>query len=263
MSMIQKLEFRRQSTHRARGFTLIELVLVIGIIGLLLGAVLTPLATQVQQRKVKEAENGLADIREALIGYALAKGRLPCPDNDDPPDGVGNPVSGGPCNDPGGGDPLEGFLPFGELGVTPVDGWGRRYLYRVTSEYTYATVPGSVPAVDQLDLGDAGDITIKDRASDKSEIVLASTAAAVVVSLGRNGYGGRDLDNNTLVAPTGTDELENTNFDATFVKRGHSPEASPCSDTPGASAFCEYDDLVIWIPDSLLKGRLVAANQLP
>lgn len=252
----QRLRFRRGG--RPRGFTLIELVLVIGIIGLLLGALLAPLATQVQQRRVKETENSLADVRDALIGYTLAKGRLPCPDTDTAtPDGVGNPATGGPCT------ALAGFLPFQDLGVSPADTWGRRYLYRVTSEYTYATQPGALAAAGQLDLGDAGDITIKDRASDKSEIILASTAAAVVVSLGQNGYGGQDLDNNTLVVPTGTDEPENTDGDATFIKRGHSPQASPCSDTAGTSAFCEYDDLVIWIPDSLLKGRLVAANQLP
>lgn len=257
MSKDQVFHCDAKHAHRLRGFTLIELILVIGIIGLLLGAVLTPLATQVQQRRVKETENNMADVREALIGYALANGRLPCPDTDATPDGAGNPVTGGPCT------ALAGFLPFQDLGVLPVDTWGRRYLYRVTSEFTYTTQPGAVAAASQLDLNDAGDITINDRASDKSTVTVASTAAAVVVSLGQNGYGGQDLDNNTLVVPTGTDELENTDGDGVFVRRGHSPQASPCSDTAGTSAFCEYDDLVIWIPDSLLKGRLVAANQLP
>lgn len=255
---MRNLQAGRNSMNRARGFTLIELVLVIGIIGLLLGALLAPLATQVQQRRVKETENSLADVREALIGYALANGRLPCPDTDTAtPDGDEN----FPCT----GASQSGFLPWATLGINPVDTWGRLYLYRVTEEFTYQTVPGSVAAANnnQLDLGDTGDITIKDRASDKSEIILASTAAAAVVSLGQNGYGGQDLDNNTLVVPTGTDEPENTDGDAEFVKRGHSPQASPCSDTAGTSAFCEYDDLLIWIPDSLLKGRLVAANQLP
>lgn len=253
------------------GFTLIELVVVIAIIGLLLGALLTPLTTQYQQRKVKEAENGLEDIREALIGFTLANGRLPCPDTDlAAPDGVGNPITGGPCA------ALVGFLPFQDLGVEPVDTWGRRLIYRVTAEFTYQTQPGTVAVVNdlKLDLLDPGDITINDRDTNKTAITLTNGvfpsdgAAAVVVSLGKNGFSGQDLDNNTLTTvavgnPGSVDELENVNGDAVFVKRGHSPQATPCSDTAGASAFCEYDDLVIWIPSTIIKSKLVSAYQLP
>ena len=243
------------------GFTLVELVLVIGIIGLLLGAVLAPLATQYQQRQVKETENLLEDIRDALIGYALANGRLPCPDNKGNPDGV--EVLGAPCAS------LSGFLPWVTLGVQPTDSWGQIFLYRVTSEFAYQAQTGTPAAANQLDLNDAGNITVNDRATDKSVTSLTSSAAAVVVSTGRNGYGGRNLDGGTPTAPAPSggqdpkDEAENTDLDTIFVRRGQSPVADPCDDDSGGGPFCEYDDLVVWIPDTLLRSRLVAAGVLP
>ena len=76
--------------NAAGGFTLVELAVVIAIIALLLGALLVPLATQHQLRKNKEAERELREIKEALIGFAIANGRLPWPDIDFLPDGLEN-----------------------------------------------------------------------------------------------------------------------------------------------------------------------------
>ncbi|HSS66143.1 MAG TPA: type II secretion system protein [Gammaproteobacteria bacterium] len=240
-----------------RGFTLIELVVAIAVIGLLLGAIMTPLATQYRVRTIKEAERNLNEVKEALIGYAMTNRRLPCPDTDSTPDGQENPVGGGTCT------AAEGFLPWNTLGVDASDVWGRLYLYRVSPEFTHQTVPGSPPAGSQLDLNDPGNIVIVDRASDKSEITLTTTAAAVIVSHGGNGFGGIDTDFNALVAPAGADELENTDADVKFVRRNYSLGAATCSDTSGTTPFCEYDDLLTWIPEPLLKSHLVEAGRLP
>lgn len=247
----------RRRKKSVLGFTLIELVVALAVVGLLLGAILTPLATQFRVRTIKAAERNLSEVKEALIGYAMTNRRLPCPDSDSTPDGKENPTGGGTCT------ALEGFLPWNTLGVDAADVWGRLYIYRVAPEFTHPTDPGMLPASDQLDLNDTGNIKIIDRASDKSEITLTTTAAAVIVSVGGNGYGGRNTDGNTLAAPTGADELENTDDDVKFVRRNYSIGAASCSDTGGSNPFCEYDDLVTWIPEPLLKSRLVEAGRLP
>ncbi len=58
------------------GFTLVEMAVVLVIIGLLLGGLLIPLSTQMENDKRKETQATLAAIREALIGYAVINGSL-------------------------------------------------------------------------------------------------------------------------------------------------------------------------------------------
>lgn len=270
---------------RVRGFTLIELAVVITIVALILGALLVPLATQIQGQNVRETRRTLEDIKEALIGYAMTQGRLPCPDLDATPDGIEN--------DPCGVWPqsVEGFLPYNDLGVAATDAWGRLFRYAVTSEFTKATAPGTPGANNQLDLGDGvfATIVVDTRGDDpgagaggetKELVRLSTTTPAVVLSVGANGNGG------TLLAGAGTfpgtvaGTDERTNVDTTpgnfpipptvafppwrrFVHRPHSPESTPCSDTAEGQPFCEYDDLLIWISAPVLFNRLVEARQLP
>ena len=63
--------------RQPRGFTLVELAVVLAIFGLLLGIMVIPLGTQVDQRRFAEAERQLAAVHEALLGFAIANGRLP------------------------------------------------------------------------------------------------------------------------------------------------------------------------------------------
>lgn len=62
-----------------RGFTLVELAVVIAVIALLLGSILVPLTTQVAQRNISQTRRELEEIREALIGFAMVNRYLPCP----------------------------------------------------------------------------------------------------------------------------------------------------------------------------------------
>ena len=61
------------------GFTLLEMAIVLMIVGLLLGGMLVPLTAQMDQRNFTETRKSLDDIQQALIGYAIINGRLPCP----------------------------------------------------------------------------------------------------------------------------------------------------------------------------------------
>jgi prepilin-type N-terminal cleavage/methylation domain-containing protein len=70
---------RCPASRRERGFTLVELAVVVLVVGLLIGSLLVPLSTQVDQRNAADTQRRLEDAREALIGFAVANGRFPCP----------------------------------------------------------------------------------------------------------------------------------------------------------------------------------------
>jgi len=272
--------FRRNgllARHGDGGFTLIELAVVIAIVALLLGALLTPLATQHALRKNKEAERELREIKEALIGFAIINGRLPWPDTGFLPDGLedapGFAVSP-PCN------VCEGLLPWRTIGMAPIDPWGRIYRYRVSPEFAYPAQTGQPVGPQQMDLLDAGTVRVNTRGDDpgaggggevKEDIVLTTDASAVVVSLGSNGNGGVWPGGAIIPqALLGTDEQINTDGATPAAPAPHFygrqltlPQTGACSDTAEGQIFCEYDDLLIWIPRVVLINRMVEAGRLP
>jgi type II secretory pathway pseudopilin PulG len=110
--------------RRNVGFTLLELALTLGIMGMIAGAILVPFVSQIAQRNVAATEKLLEEAKEALIGFAVARGRLPCPataasngvEQFDTANG-GNAVNGDCLSD-------FGFLPAVTLGFSPVNNQG-------------------------------------------------------------------------------------------------------------------------------------------
>jgi len=261
-----------------RGFTLIELSIVLLVVGLLLGTILMPIATQYRIRETREAQKQIEEVRQALIGFAQSQRRLPCPDTDF--DGLED----GAVPDCG---YTAGYLPYATIGLPPTDPWGRLYAYRVAPLFTYTTVPGATceatppPPRTQLDLCAEGDIRVFTRDDNKNEIEFATNAAALIVSYGPNGYCGRRLDGTQVAPATGScpttaltndpsDEFENSDLedsnaaeDVDYVSRSYTNGGTNCDDTDSTKIFCEFDDLVVWIPTSLLLGKLIEAGQLP
>ncbi len=81
----------RISKHRTnRGFTLIEMVIVVAIVGILATAAHPLLALQSRRQKEFELHQGLRSLRTALDAYrqAALEGKVPLPANDTgyPPD---------------------------------------------------------------------------------------------------------------------------------------------------------------------------------
>jgi prepilin-type N-terminal cleavage/methylation domain-containing protein len=225
--------------RRHGGFTLIELAVVLAIFGLLLGILVVPLSTQVDQNRIAEAERQLASVREALIGFAIANGRLPCPAISAVATGAanaGNENRVGAACAPGFS---EGVLPWATLGVPETDPWGRRLTYRVTLAFADDFVAGMQAS---FLITDSGNINVTDGA-----VNIASNVPAVVVSHGKNGRGAWRTDGVQIGGAAGN-ELENANGTITFVSRGHAPD---------------FDDLVVWVSPNTLKSRMVAANRLP
>ncbi|WP_229415627.1 type II secretion system protein [Pseudoduganella armeniaca] len=65
--------------ERSRGFTLVEVAIVLVVVGLLIGGLITPLSTQLEQRRVADTRRALEEARDALTGFAIRNGYLPCP----------------------------------------------------------------------------------------------------------------------------------------------------------------------------------------
>lgn len=238
-------------TRRARGFSLIEMAFVLIIVTLLLGGLLVPFATQVEQKRIGETQKAMEEIKEALLGYAVANKRLPCPDNATTAVATANDGEADACSI---GTETEGNLPWATLGVGATDAWGNRFRYRVTNTFT---VVGSFP------LGTNGTLQICPTAACTSSI--ATQVPAVVLSHGKNGFG--SINANISVgaitrvpclgtpAVCSTDETENLDgADNQFVQRTLTPATTPAG---------EFDDLVTWLSPNVLFNRMVAAGQLP
>jgi prepilin-type N-terminal cleavage/methylation domain-containing protein len=255
---------RRPSTSRSHGFSLIEMAVVLFIVVLLLGSVLVPFATQVEQRRIAETQKTLEEIKEALIGYAASHGApgapfLPCPDliiaagGATANDGLEDRDAAGTCLS------AEGNLPWVSLGSGAQDAWGNRFHYRVTP--AFANAP---PASLGFDLNSIGAIRVCSSASPAAGTcpAVATTIPAVVLSFGRNGRGGLSINGNRYPAPASNDERENY---GTFMV----PAVGAANDfvsrtlTPADAPAGEFDDLVTWLSPNVLFNRMVAAQRLP
>jgi len=245
--------------HGESGFTLIEMAVVLFVVALLLGSLLVPLITQVEQRQISDTQKSMEEIKEALIGFAIANRYLPCPDTTG--DGVADPATAGTCPN------VEGFIPWSTLNVAQGDPWGNRFRYRVTSEFTNTPPTDGICVTGDLRLGlcDSGNITVNTRTSTKTIQSLAINVVAVIISHGKNGYGATSTDGTARVSVpvVNVDEAANVDGNATFVYRTPTAVSSTCSDSVVGQTYCEFDDIVTWVSAYTIFNRMVAAGKLP
>jgi prepilin-type N-terminal cleavage/methylation domain-containing protein len=229
-----------QPTPTARnehGFTLVELAIVLIIVALLTGGLLLGVSAQRNAAENIDAQRQLESIREALLGFAISRGRLPCPALPNLPNG--NAAAGiENCTQP------HGVLPWATLGLPETDPWGNRFTYFAHASFTAAVTP---PALASFTLDTVGNANVKDTWNSGAN--SASDLPAVIVSHGSRSAGAYQPTGAQLL-PVSTDpnEAENSDADTTFVSR-----------TPGST----FDDLVTWIVPSILKAKMVAAGRLP
>jgi prepilin-type N-terminal cleavage/methylation domain-containing protein len=305
-----------QQLASSAGFTLAEMAIAMVILALLLASAFIPISTQMELKTITDTQRSLDQIREAIIGFALANGRLPCPATGGTATGsstAGQEVrAGGPtyyyCAS------ATGVVPWATLGVPEADSWGRRFTYRVapvvaddigcaTTEWgsrttattncpspapvspanqTTACAPSPTPTQSSIALCTLGDLSVYTRAdSNHGASAYAQQVAAVVISHGKNGYGGYPAGGGTAraSAAAGTDEATNSGGGATvivsnganlstspltyiFISRSKSEVASGCTDG-SSGTFCEFDDVLSWVPTTVLISRLVTAGKLP
>ena len=164
----------------AAGFTLIEFAIAMLLLSMLLSTLLVPLTAQVEQRKLVDTQNALVLATDALTGYAIANGYLPCPDRSN---GVGANDGVEDLN-PGGTNcaVTEGNLPWATLGIAASDAWGNYFRYRASAAFT--------DRVTLFRLSSSGTLSVQCPATAcGNPMVYTNTAPAIVLSHGRNGYG--------------------------------------------------------------------------
>ncbi len=275
--------FARSRPRRAARFTIVELAVTMVVIAILLGSILVPLNTQVESRKYDETQRVLERAREALLGFAAAYGRFPCPASTTSNGAEhffspgGDPTNGICHSSVTGTNVYAGFLPATTLGLTPIDAqgyaldaWGlspyNRIRYAVSNQTVnvqrpFTTLPD--PPTNTRGMRAAG------MANISSALLLHVCASGTGVVAGTNCGTAVTLTTNAIAviwsvgpnaATTGglsTDEAENPN------PVGGSVDRVFVSKTRSGGTAGEFDDSVTWLGPATVFNRLIQAGQLP
>jgi prepilin-type N-terminal cleavage/methylation domain-containing protein len=234
------MNFRMNTKHLQQAFSLVEMAIVLTIVGLLMATLLPSLTSQMEQQRRVETRKQLEEIRQALMGFAVMNGRLPCPTTQTDPTNANYGMEAGSCNS---NPTAEGYLPWKTLGVTEIDAWGTKrsstsspwngyWRYRVDRNFSNS---GSlIVLTTNPHANDA--LTIRDSAGN-SLISTSERPIAIVFSTGPD------------LLPNG----QNTSFES-----GGTPGIYE-SDAPGSN----FDDMLIWLSRPQLFNRMVAAGKIP
>lgn len=248
----------------SRGFTLAELAIALAVISLLLGSGLTLAPGLADAARYRATQQRLETARDALIGFALVHGRLPCPATAISK-GQEMPMGGGLCH-----APYDGLLPAATLGLNDIDAegflgdaWGKGPGYRI--RYAVSTVrDGAFTTPDKLtqlaanpglgaleadlqicDLESGGSVAEPDGCG--SALKLSGNAVAVLYSTGPNGGKGG-----------GASEQINPHFYGGHIDRVFGRRSRSEADAPGG----EFDDQLVWLAWPELALRLVEAGRI-
>jgi len=258
--------------ERASGFTLVEMAMVLMIVGLLLGGLVPTISAQMETQRIGETRRQMNEIKDALTGFAVINGRLPCPAQATIATGAANAgieakignscacktnsgstytiatVAGVACTNTS----VTGVLPWATIGLPETDAWGRRYTYRVTSVFADQN-PGTLgtgctvaaPTASSFALCSPGtpDVLVASGGG-----FIAENVPTLFVSHGKNGNGAYIPDGTQLTVGTNADEMENSDNNLSFVSHEFASE---------------FDDLVVWLSSNTLMNRMVAAGKLP
>lgn len=255
------------SMARQRGFSLVELAIVVFVLGLLLGGLMMPLSVQRENARIRDGHEQLEVARLAIEGFALVNGYLPCP---------ATPGSGGYADASGGGCVVQhGFVPATTLDLNGnrnadnllLDPWGSPLRYSVSASdvngdgrWDFVTA-GEMRAVTLSLL--QPEMTVCSAAAGATatncataNLTLAERTPAVLYSMGKDWASFTSPDQQANAGATITGGASGARYaiasDDVFVRAPRS-----------AIAGGEFDDLVIWLPRNTLYARLVAAGHLP
>ncbi|MDH5710410.1 MAG: type II secretion system GspH family protein [Gammaproteobacteria bacterium] len=266
--------------YKQKGFTLVELAIVLVIVGVLLGGFITTLASRIESTQRSDTQEQLEDIKLAILGFAATYGRIPCPAVANPAiateAGLEQPDGGGTC------DSAHGFVPGRTLGLNGsynrdnllVDTWGNPIRYSVTNDSDFTTA-GGIAATGMGGVGPDLIVCNGDSANTAScsagLTTLVGNAPFVILSLGKDGneFVGRFTADN---ANADTDQGENSaEIDVAPNAVGENLAYSVGNNRVfvsksyvgvGATAD-QFDDIIVWVSPYILYSRMIEAEQLP
>lgn len=246
-----------RSLKKHRGFSLIELAMVLIIVALLSTGLMLGISAQRNLTESADVQRQSENIREALLGFAMTNGRLPCPADRALASELGGNedhvcVNSG-CPIPTGATQADktcasefGVLPWKTLGISETDPWGNRFTYFVGLEFSkpFTWEENKTGMRARFTMDTKGRSNIEDGANH----VIAGEIPAVIVSHGSRSAGAYLPTGGTPIPGAAGDEEENSNKTLTFISK-----------TPNET----FDDIVTWIVPSILKSRMVAVGRLP
>jgi prepilin-type N-terminal cleavage/methylation domain-containing protein len=251
--------------RRAPAFSLVEMMMVLLVMAVLAAGVSIPLSAHLQVRRSEETRRLMEESRDAVLGFAVSQGRLPCPattaSRGQEAFAPGGNADNGACESFHGG-----FLPAAALGMAPLDpeGFARDPWATTANRLRYAvhgspvngvtnalTRANGMQAATLQGLGAAGHylyVCLDGARVDASGCgpaanQLTRRAAFLLLSTGQNA---------SEPPLPGSDEARNLDGDGVFV----SHEASS---VPGR----EFDDVLHWVTINLVVNRMVTAGRLP
>lgn len=235
------------NTHPSpqHGFSLMEMAIVLTIVGILMAGLLPTLSGQIEQKRRSETIKQMNEIRDALFGFAIINGYLPCPTIITDPSNAAYGTAPATCA----ADPsAEGILPWRTLGVSETDAWGSPresasaswngyWHYRIDRNFAVSGVTLSTGfSADKLSIQNNNGSLITPATGGCTSSPTAECPIAIVFSTGPN------------LTADGQNASPNTEVPGVFQ-----------SDTPSTT----FDDITIWISRPQLFNRLVTAGKLP
>jgi prepilin-type N-terminal cleavage/methylation domain-containing protein len=284
-----------------RGFTLLELSIVLSLIAVILSGALAVFVTSVQASQFNATVAKMDTIEKALLNYGIAKGRIPCPSDltltpatgttgtyynttagadygmeagSDAKSAIG--VGTGICtgtnmtpqaNFAAASGAAEGGVPTRALQLPDdymYDGWGRRFRYTVDPVYTKTSaLPASVSS--QCSATSVSAITVLDAGGGNR----TTGGMYALISHGANGHGA--YTSNGVVVNTGsTSANELTNCHCTSAGVYNSPytptyiEKAPGYDAGQTGVATYYfDDIVTFKEPWQLQAQNFPLSQTP
>ena len=239
---------------------MVELTIALLIIALVLGGMLNPLGAVLEAKKRARVVLQLERIKEALTGFAMINGYLPCPTTTTDPDSDRYGLEDAACDT----DPAaEGYLPWRTLGTPEVDPWGLPrsetddqfngyWRYRVDRNFSNAA------ALISLNTAQADNLTV---VNGQGMLLTAptETPVAIVYSTGANLRTNGENDRfeaGVCGNPDGYDAGTGTSC----------PDGEPlyqAGDVSGTGSAATFDDMLVWLSRPLLFNRMVSADRLP